>query len=136
MSFILSQVKGPSRSRVVLNKDASTAITELTVIAKAAGGLVAAATSSTARSEVKGVSTESISAGDALTQVGVNEVFENDTYIATTTNNSNASHTNQRMVLTDAGTVNNTGTDNANGIVEQLGVVGDAADKKIIVKFV
>jgi hypothetical protein len=81
MSFILSQVKGPSRSRVVLNKDASTAITELTVIVKAAGGLVAAATSSTARSEVKGVSTESISAGDALTQVGVNEVFENDTYV-------------------------------------------------------
>jgi hypothetical protein len=56
--------------------------------------------------------------------------------LLTTTNNSNASHTNQRMVLTDAGTVNNTGTDNANGIVEQLGVVGNAADKKIIVKFV
>jgi hypothetical protein len=136
MSFILSQVKGPSRSRVELDKAAGTAITELTVIAKAAGGLVEAATSSTARSEVKGVATESVAALDASTKVGVNEVFENDTYIATTTNNSNAAHTNQRMVLTDAGTVNNTGTDNANGIVEQLGVVGNAADKKIIVKFV
>ncbi len=136
MSFKPNVIANPSRSRVIVDKDASEVITELQVIAKAAGGLSEPATSATTRSEVKGVSTESISAADALTQMGVLQIFENDTYIADTTNNSNAAHTNQRMLLSNSLTVNNTGTDDANGVVEQLDVVGAPADKKIIVRFV
>ena len=136
MSFQPNVIANPSRSRILVNKASGTVITELQVIAKAASGLSAPATSATTRSEIKGVSTESISAVDALTQAGVLQVFENDTYIADTTNNSNAAHTNQRMLLTDSLTVNNTGTDDANGVVEQLDVVGAPADKKIIVRFV
>lgn len=136
MAFKQNVVAGPSRSRIEADKATGTVITELQVIAKAASGLSAPATSSTARSEVKGVSTESISVADASTKLGINQIFENDTYIADCTNNSNAAHTNQRMVLTDSLTVNNTGTDDANGVVEQMGVYGDPADKKIIVRFV
>lgn len=136
MSFILNVVANPSRSRILVNKASSTVITTKTILVKAASGLTAEATSATVRSEIKGVATESISVADALTQAGIIQIFENDTYIADTTNNSNAAHTNQRMVLTDSATVNNTGTDDANGVVEQMAVVGDPADKKIIVRFV
>ncbi len=136
MSFEPNVIANPSRSRIVVDKDAATVITELTVIQKAASGLSEEADSGTTRSEIKGVATESISAEDALTQMGVLQVFENDTYVADTTNNSNPAHTNQRMLLTDSATVNNTGTDDANGVVEQMAVVGAAADKKIIVRFV
>lgn len=136
MSFQPNVIANPSRSRVVVNKSSSTVITELQVIAKAASGLSAPATSATTRSQVKGISTESISANDALTQMGIAQIFENDTFIADTANNSNSAHTNQRMLLSDSLTVDNTGTDDANGVVEQLDVVGAPADKKIIVRFV
>lgn len=136
MSFQLNVVANATRSRVIVNKAAGTAITKLQVIAKAANGLSEPATSSTTRSQIKGVSTETITTGDNLTQMGVVQIFGNDTYIADTTNNSNPAHTNQRMLLTDSLTVNNTGTDDANGVVEQLAVWGEPADKKIIVRFV
>jgi hypothetical protein len=134
--FVPNVIANPSRSRILVNKATGTVITKNTILVKAASGLTAEATSAAARSEIKGVATESIAAVDALTQCGVLQPFENDTYIADTTNNSNAAHTNQRMILTDSATVNNTGTDDANGVVEQLDVVGAAADKKIIVRFV
>lgn len=136
MSFIPLVYAGPSRSRIIVDKATGTVITKNQVIVKAANGLSAAATSAATRSQIKGISTESISSADALTQMGVLQVFENDTYLADCTNNSDATHTNQRMVLTDSLVVNNTGTDDANGVVEQMGVVGAAADKKIIVRFV
>jgi len=136
MSFIPVVKAGPSRSRIVVDKATGTVITELQVIVKAASGLSAPATSAATRSQIKGISTESISAGDALTTLGIDQIFENDTFLADTTNNSNAAHTGQRMVLTDSLTVNNTGTDDANGVVEQMAVVGAAADKKILVRFV
>lgn len=135
MSFQPNVIKN-MRSRVLVDKDASTVITQLQVIVNAANGLSAPATSAATRSQIKGVSTESISADDALTQLGILEIFENDTWIADTLNNSNADHTNQRMLLNDSLTVNNTGSDDANGVVEQLSVVGDPDQKKIVVRFV
>lgn len=134
--FVPIVFANPSRSRILVNKASGTVITENTVLVKAASGLTAEATNAATRSEIKGIATESISAGDALTQCGVLQIFENDTFLADTTNNSNAAHTNQRMLLTDSAVVNNTGTDDANGVVEQMAVVGLAADKKILVRFV
>lgn len=135
MSFKTVAHKNPSRSRVLVDKDASTAIVKGTVIVKS-GSLSAPATNTATRSEIKGIATESITALDAKTQVGVEQIFSNNTYVADTTNNTNVAHNNQRMVLSSAGIVNNTGTDNANGVVEQLAVIGEAADKKILVQFV
>lgn len=124
------------RSRVHVAKDPSVIITNLQVIVNAANGLSAPATSAATRSQVKGISTENIAVADNLSQMGILEIFENDTYIVNTTNNSNPNHTNQKMLLTDSLTVNNTGSDDANGVVEQLAVVGIPTLKTIIVRFV
>jgi len=53
-------------------------------------------------------------------------------------NNSSASHTLQRMVLTDHDTVNNNGTDSTanEGVFLQVAPIGAAADKKALVMFV
>lgn len=52
-------------------------------------------------------------------------------------NNSSATHNGDRMLLTDKNTVNNAGTDNTSeeACVIQVGVVGVAADKRILVRF-
>jgi len=134
--FILNVVKNPSRSRTLVPKSTSQAFVKNEIIQKGVSGVDIPATSSTTRSQIIGISTEAITAGEALAQGGVLEIFENDVYIADTTNNSNATHTNQRMILTDSLTVNNTGTDDANGVVQQIAVFGPVADKKILVKFV
>lgn len=57
---------------------------------------------------------------------------------ATTANNSNAAHNGDRMVLTDASTVNNTGTDSAakEAVVIQIAPIGAVADKKILCRIV
>lgn len=54
------------------------------------------------------------------------------------TNNSNASHSYQRMILTDKATVNNTGTTDATSaaIFLQTGVSGATTDKKLVGKFI
>jgi len=135
--FIYNQVKNASRSRMLVDKASATVTSAGQVLAAVVTtGLAIPATSTTTRSEVLGVATEAISAADALTQAGVWETFGHDTFIADTTNNSNAAHNYQFMVLTNSTTVNNTGTHNANGIVQQLAPYGAAADKKIIVRFV
>jgi hypothetical protein len=41
-----------------------------------------------------------------------------------------------RCILTDSLTVNNTGTDDASGVVQQVEPYGAAADKKIICRFI
>ena len=55
-------------------------------------------------------------------------------YAADSTNAANASHNYQRMVLTDKGTVNNTGTDSsaATAVFMQTGIVGT---NRIVGKF-
>lgn len=136
MSFIQAIIKNPTRSLKLVPKGSSTVITNGYVLAWAVG-LAVLADSSTTRPNVIGVANGSISAADALTQASVIETFEKDVWIADSTNNSNAAHNGQYMVLgANAGTVNNTGTTDTAGIVQQVGVYGAAADKKILVQFV
>lgn len=136
MSFIQAIIKNPTRSLKLVPKGTSTVITNGYVLAWDTG-LAVLATSSTTRPEVIGVANGSIAAADALAQASVIETFEKDVWIADSTNNSNAAHNGQYMVLgANAGVVNNTGTTAAAGIVQQVGVYGAAADKKILVQFV
>lgn len=118
------------------NKASATVTTSGNVL-DLVGGLAVAATSSSTRDTIVGVSNQTISAADALTQVPVFDLFEQDVWIADSTNNSDPLHNGQAMVLgANAGVVNNTGTTSAVGVVIQVGTKGAASDKKILVKFI
>jgi hypothetical protein len=136
MTFIQSVIKNPTRALAEANKASATVTVKGRVLAFASG-LAVEATSSTTRPEVIGVCNKDIALADAETVVPFIETFEKDVWIADSTNNSNAAHNGQLMVLgANGGVVNNTGTTAAAGIVQQVGVYGAAADKKILVRFV
>jgi len=99
-------------------------------------GTVVKATSSTSAEDVAGVVVEATSTAD--TSVLLQEIVDGDEFTVQAANNSNAAHNYQRMVLTDENTVNNTGTDSTAdaACVMQVGTVGAAADKCIVVRFV
>ena len=134
MSFVQAYIKNPTRSLMMANKASATVIVNKEVLDLTAG-LAVAATSSSTKETIIGIANQSISAADALTQVPVIETFQNDLWIADTTNNSNPVHNGQSMVLTNSTTVNNTGTTSAVGVVQQVDVFGVAANKKILVRF-
>ena len=134
--FIHAQIKNPTRSLKLVNKLAATVTTMHEILAKDTGGVVIPATSSTVRSEIVGICNQDIAAAEVLTQVPVIEIFGNDTFVVDVTNNSDVAHDGQRMVLTDSLTVNNTGTDDVDGVIEQVEPYGLAAEKKILCKFV
>lgn len=136
MTFIQNIIKNPTRSLKVVPKGSSTVITNGYVLAWDTG-LAVLGSSSTIRANVIGVANGSVAALDALTQCSVIETFEKDVWVVDSTNNSNAAHNGQLMVLgANGGIVNNTGTTDTAGIVQQVGVYGAAADKKILVQFV
>lgn len=99
-------------------------------------GTVVLGTSSSLAEDFAGVAVEAKTTAD--TSVLVQQPEELDEYVADTTNNSNAAHNYQKMILTNASTVNNTGTDSdaAAAIFMQLGTVGTAATKKIRGRFI
>lgn len=136
MSFIQAYIKNPTRSISMQNKASATVTTSGNVLDLTAG-LAVAATSASTRDTIIGVSNQTISAADALTQVPLFDLFNQDLWVADSTNNSDATHNGQAMVLgANAGLVNNTGTTSAVGVVVQVGTKGVAADKKILVKFI
>lgn len=95
------------------------------------------ALSTTSVEDIAGVCVEAATTAD--TSVLVQKIVtEDDEFIADCTNNSSPNHNYQRMILTDAATVNNTGTDSTNdaAMIMQLYPVGVAGDKKIRCKFV
>jgi len=126
-----------SRNVQYAQKDATTATEFATMAAfDSTTGLIEPVTATTTAPETYGIFTETVKAGQALTQVGVELKMAGAEYIVASTNNSDVAHNGQRMVATNAGAINNTGTDDAAGIVRQVGVVGVAADKLIKVIFV
>lgn len=134
--FKQNNIKNPTRSLKEVPKGASTVMTKGYVLAWASG-LAVLGGSGTTKATVIGICDQNISAAESLTTVPVIEAFTKDVWIADSTNNSNAAHNGQLMVLgANGGIVNNTGTTNAAGIVQQVGVYGAAADKKILVEFV
>lgn len=135
MSFVQAIIKEPTRSLSMLNKSTSQVTVNKEVLDLTSGLAVPATSSSTVKT-IAGVCNLAISAADALSQVPIIEVAQNDVWIADCTNNSNPLHNGQDMVLTDSTTVNNTGTTSAVGVVQQVGVYGATTDKKILVRFI
>lgn len=134
--FIQSNIKNPTRSIIMVPKGTSTVITNGYVLVWSSG-LAVLGTSAATRATVIGVANGSVAAADALAQCSVIEPFEKDVWIADSTNNSDAAHNGQDMILgANGGIVNNTGTTSAVGVVKQVGVYGAAADKKILVRFI
>ena len=124
-----------TRQLLEANKEAAT-VTTLGNILAITGGYAVDADSGTVAADLLGVCNQTIAAADALTRVSYIVPSDEDTYIFPTTNNSDATHNGQAMVLTNAAEVNNTGTTSGTGIVIQVEPYGAAADKLIIGKFV
>jgi len=133
--FIQAIIKNPSRSLMMVNK-ASATVTVKNYLLGWTAGLARDATSGDGPEDLIGVCNQSIVAADALTQVPVIELFENDVWLVDTTNDTLATDNGQRMVLSNAYTVNNTHTTSAVGIVEQVDIFGAVTDRKALVKFV
>ena len=117
------------------NKAAATVMTLGNILAQTAG-LAVNADSGTVVADLLGVCNETIAAAEAKTRVSVIKVSDEDTFVFPVTNNSDATHNGQAMVLTDETAVNNTGTTSATGIVQQVEPFGAAADKLIIGRFI
>lgn len=98
-------------------------------------GLLQLAGAATTANQSLWRASETLAAADARTDVHALEVFQGDRFIVDTVNNSNVAHNGQRMILDATGLLlNNTGTDvsGTTGVFTQVGVVGAAADKKIL----
>jgi len=123
-----------TRELLETNKEAATVMTLGNIIAMTAGYAVDA-DSGTVVADLLGVCNETISAADAKTRVTYIKPSDDDTFIFSVTNNSDATHNGQAMVLTNATTVNNTGTTSGTGIVQQVEPYGTNTDKLIIGRF-
>jgi len=118
------------------NKASATVLT-LGEILDLTAGLAVPATSSSTRATILGVCNQTIAAADALTRVSYIVPSDEDTFIFPTTNNSNAAHNGQDMILgASSSIVNNTGVTSAVGVVRQVEPYGAAADKLIIGRFI
>lgn len=82
---------------------------------------VVPATSSTITSTIAAIAMEAKLSTDTTMLCAL--LAPDQRWAADATNATNANHNNQRMVLTDKGTVNNTGTDSTAGIFKQTAVL-------------
>ena len=124
-----------TRQLAETNKESATVLTKGEILALTAGYAVAA-DSGTVAADLLGVCNETIAAADAKLRVSYIVPSDEDTFIFTTTNNTNATHNGQAMVLgANSTTVNNTGTTSATGIVQQVEPYGATGDKLIIGRF-
>jgi hypothetical protein len=134
--FIQAVIKNPTRSLMMVNK-ASATVTVKNYLLGWTAGLARDATSGDGPEDLIGVCNQSIAAAEALTQVPVIELFENDVWLVDSTQDTLATDNGQRMVMgANAYTVNNTHTTSAVGVVEQVDIFGAVTDRKILVKFV
>jgi predicted RecA/RadA family phage recombinase len=135
MTAIIQAKLKNTRELMETNKEAATVTVKGNILAMT-GGYAVDADSGTVVADLLGVCNESIAAADAKTRITYIVPSDEDTFIFPTTNNSDATHNGQAMVLTNAAEVNNTGTTSATGIVQQVEPYGAAADKKIIGRFI
>lgn len=125
-----------TRQLAEANKGANT-VTTLGEVLDLTAGLAVPATSASTRDTILGVCNQTIAAADALTRVLYIVPSKGDTFIFPTTNNSDAGHNGQAMILgASSSIVNNTGTTSAVGVVRQVEPYGAASDKLIIGQFI
>jgi len=123
-----------TREILETNKATGTVMTLGSILAMTSG-LAVFADSGTVKADLLGVCNQTISVADALLRVSYIKPSDDDTFIFSVTNNSDADHNGQAMVLTDETTVNNTGTTSGTGIIQQVEPYGAASDKLIIGRF-
>lgn len=87
---------------------------------------VTPATSSTVVQNIAGVAAETVTSSATELLIRVLDGSPSQTWECEVANTVSANHNYQRMVLTDANTVNNTGTDSTadEAVVEQVGILG------------
>ena len=92
-------------------------------------------TSSTNTQNVFGVAMETVAS--SATSLLLALIAPDQEWEVQSANNSNVNYFGYRMLLTDANTVNNAATDNTTdeAVCLQVGVIGAAADQKILVRF-
>ena len=130
-----AQIKN-TRLIKVTDKDTGTVTTKGEILVLTAGKAVPAASSAT-RDTILGVCNQTIAAADALLRVEYIVPGKDDTFIFTTTNNSDATHNGQAMIIgANSTTINNTGTTSAVGVVVQVEPYGATTDKLIIGRFI
>ena len=101
---------------------------DLTVYSRLSNVVEKAILSTTAK-EIAGV-VANPSSSTAIV-VDIDPIDYNDEYIVSTKNISSVSHNYQRMALENENTVNNTGTDNENGVFMQVDVIGEDYHRRI-----
>lgn len=125
-----------TRQLMLVNKATGTVVTKGELLDLTAGLAVSASAAST-RATLVGVCNKTISAADAETVVEVIVPSDEDTFIFTTTNNTDSTHNGQDMIIgADSTTINNTGTTSAVGVVRQVEPYGATGDKLIIGRFI
>lgn len=135
MSFIQSVIK--NTREITMQNKADSLVTTSGYLYDLTTGVLAAASASSTRDTLVGVSNQTIAAAEALTQCPVITLAEGDTWLVDSTNNSDVAHNGQAMIVgANAGVINNTGTTSAVGVVVQVGTFGVASAKKILVRFI
>lgn len=114
----------------------TTAFTKDTLLmADHSNNIVIAATSSSASTNSLWLARETVT--NTAEEITVEPIFPFELYLVDTTNNTASTQILERMALTDASTINNSGTDVAtdDGIFEALAIVGAASDKTLLGRF-
>uniref|UniRef100_A0A6H1ZYD3 Uncharacterized protein n=1 Tax=viral metagenome TaxID=1070528 RepID=A0A6H1ZYD3_9ZZZZ len=129
------RVKGADRGFIVRTISSLALVVGDLVAYSRSAYKVAKATNLSQVYDLAGIVVEATTTAD--TEVKLQRITPGDEYEVDVTNNSNATHNYQRMLLTDENAVNNTGTDNATdeAVFLQIGTVGTAANKKIVGEF-
>ena len=136
MATVKSATIKNTREFRLANKGASVVTTNGEILVLASG-LAVPATSAATTATILGVCNQTIAAAEALTQVPYEVPSEGDTYIFSTTNNTDKTHNGQAMIIgANSTTINNTGTTSAVGVVVQVEPFGVTTDKLIIGKFI
>lgn len=136
MSVIKQATVKNTRQLEEANKGVDTVLAQGEILDLTAGLAVSASDAST-RDTILGVCNQDIAAADVLTRVSYIMPSDEDTFIFPTTNNSDATHNGQAMIIgANSSIINNTGTTSAVGVVRQVEPYGDASDKLIIGKFI
>jgi hypothetical protein len=132
MAIGFKLIADPSNTeyRVMTIASQSYTVGDLVAVSRSAATVIPA-TSATITNNVFGVAMETVTSSATTLLCCIARPQQR--FSADVTNATNTAHNLQRMVLTDARTVNNTGTDDTTtaAIVTQLGVV-DATGKRIL----
>lgn len=112
----------------------ATAVGQLFLFDAATGNVVSASATSTGQN-VFWISNSAITAVQALTAVLGTEVRAGDTYQVDTVSNTTSNDNGKKMLIDATGLLlTNAVADNANGVFEQIAIVGAATDKKVLAR--